>query len=91
MDLPEIEVVRRVTYSPDDVIVVRLKGAATAEDLHRLWATVREAFPTQRVLVLDDCATLDVVSPEPLDGRVIERSLIELRNQRGGQRLGFDV
>jgi hypothetical protein len=63
-DLPEIEDIRRVTYNPDDVIVVRLKGRADVRTIQRAADQVRGAFPDQKILVLDESASLDVVAPE---------------------------
>lgn len=62
-DLPEIEDIRRVTYNPDDVIVIRLQGRASMYTTQRVVDQLRAAFPAQKIVVLDEGIALDVVGP----------------------------
>lgn len=61
--LPEVLDAKRVTYNPDDVIVLRCSGRISQDQASQMEARLRTAFPTQELLILDSALTLDVIAP----------------------------
>jgi hypothetical protein len=61
--LADIEDVKRITFNPDDVILVRCKHAVSAETNQRIKDYLRTAFPVQEVVVVGGPITLDVMTP----------------------------
>jgi hypothetical protein len=66
-ELPEIQDLKRITYSPDDVIVARVGRPVSAEEADRLNTQLQAAFPGRKVLVIGPTVEVDVVAPEPKD------------------------
>ena len=60
----EVKDIRRVTYNPNDVIVVRCATRITPEVAQAMKDRLRDAFPTQKIVILDPSVELDFVAPE---------------------------
>jgi hypothetical protein len=68
-ELPEIQDLKRITYSPDDVIVARVGRPVSAQEAHQIKTQLQDAFPGRKVLVIDPTVEIDVAAPEPKDGQ----------------------
>jgi hypothetical protein len=60
-DVPEPETIRKLTVTPDDVIVLRFNRPISAEQAHLVIERAREQFGTQRVMVLDSSVEVGVM------------------------------
>jgi predicted RNA-binding protein associated with RNAse of E/G family len=64
MELPEIEDIKRITYNPDDVIVVRANRHLHQEVAERIKKQLEVYFPSQQIIVLSDDLRIEVMAPE---------------------------
>jgi len=71
-DLPPIRDIVRITYNPDDVIVVRFVGRQriSNEVAQQVKERMRSAFPVQEIVVTDEDWVFDVITPAATPGEV---------------------
>jgi hypothetical protein len=63
-ELPPIRDIVRITYNPDDVIVVRCVGRHIPEQVAQaVKEHMRSAFPVQEIVVTDEDWVIDVMTP----------------------------
>jgi hypothetical protein len=62
-DLPEVQDIVRVTYSPSDVIVARVKRLLSYDEALTMRDRLRERFPDQQILIVDPTVDLEVMAP----------------------------
>jgi hypothetical protein len=64
-ELPEADEIRRLQLHPDDILVLRYKAKLTSKTVDRLKQAVQRVLGTSnRVMVLDSDAQLDVLAPD---------------------------
>lgn len=65
--MDDIESIGKVTLGPDDVVVVRAKGALSQQHEAAMNRKLEEVFPKNKVMVLQMGDTLEVVAPKDAD------------------------